>query len=100
MSCWVRTAGEWRHNLGLGAGAIPLDMSDPALYPAIALARAAMRAIDLRFASIDIVTVDGQPMVLEANAGVMLEVASRPQFGGLELAERIYSAALDLVFKN
>ncbi len=93
-------AGEWRHNLGLGARALPVDLTDPAVQPALALARAAMVALTLRFASIDIVTVGGTPMVLEANAGVMLEVASRPDLGGPELAERIYGQALDLIFPD
>jgi hypothetical protein len=59
-----------------------------------------MSALTLRFASIDVVTVAGRPMVLEANAGVMLEVASRPELGGPELAERIYGRALDLIFSD
>ena len=91
-----RKPGEWRHNLGLGARAVPLDLADAAAQPALALAKAAMAALTLRFASIDIVTVGGRPMVMEANAGVMLEVASRPDFGGAALADRIYHAALDL----
>jgi len=36
--------------------------------------------------------------VLEANAGVMLEVAGRTGFGGPDLVDRIYHRALDLVF--
>ena len=95
-----RASGEWRHNLGLGARALRLDPVAPELLPALSLARSAMAALTLRFASIDIVTVAGEPMVLEANAGVMLEAASRPELGGPELAERIYTKALDLIFSN
>ena len=91
-----RATGEWRHNLGLGARAVPLDLAEPALQPSLRLAEAAMAALTLRFASIDVVRVAGQPLVLEANAGVMLEVASRPELGGQELAEQIYGQALDL----
>lgn len=93
-----RAKGEWRHNLGLGARAIPLDPAAADVQTALQLAHAAMTALTLRFASIDIVTVAGTPMVLEANAGVMLEVASRPDLGGPALAERIYAKALDLIF--
>jgi len=93
-----RAAGEWRHNLGLGARASLLDATSMDVQPALALAQAAMAALTLRFASIDIVTVAGRPMVLEANAGVMLEAASRPDLGGPVLADRIYCRALDLVF--
>lgn len=95
-----RAAGEWRHNLGLGARALRLDPAASENQAALRLARAAMMALTLRFASIDIVTVAGQPKVLEANAGVMLEAASRPELGGPELAERIYAKALDLIFSN
>ena len=95
-----RPAGEWRHNLGLGGRAEPLDLADPSLQPALNLARASMQALTLRFASIDIVTVAGNPIVLEANAGVMMEVASRPEMGGPALAERIYARALDRIFSN
>ena len=91
-----RASGEWRHNLGLGARAVPRQLSEPGLQTALSLAQSAMAALTLRFASIDVVTVAGQPMVLEANAGVMLEVASRPEFGGTGLADQIYHAALDL----
>ena len=91
-----RAAGEWRHNLGLGATAAPVDREAPDLRPARTLAEAAMKALTLRFASIDIVTVAGEPLVLEANAGVMLEAASRPELGGPALADRIYHRALDL----
>ena len=91
-----RAAGEWRHNLGLGARAVPRDGSAPDMQTSLALAQAAMAALTLRFASIDVVIVAGKPMVMEANAGVMLEVASRPELGGTELADRIYHRALDL----
>ena len=85
---------------GLGGRAEPLDLADPSLQPALNLARASMQALTLRFASIDIVTVAGNPIVLEANAGVMMEVASRPEMGGPALAERIYARALDRIFSN
>ncbi len=93
-----RAKGEWRHNLGLGARAIPLDLTSTDVQSTLNLAHQAMAALTLRFASIDIVTVAGMPMVLEANAGVMLEAASRPELGGSALAERIYFRALDLLF--
>lgn len=93
-----RRSPEWRHNLGLGARAVPVAADEPVHLPALALARAAMAALTLRFASIDIAMVAGTPKVLEANAGVMLEVAGRTGFGGPDLVDRIYHRALDLVF--
>ena len=91
---------QWRHNLGLGAEARLLNADAPALAAALDLARQAMAALTLRFASIDVITAGGGPVVLEVNAGVMLEVASRPQAGGAVLADRIYHRALDLALPN
>ena len=94
----TRVPLQWRHNLGLGADARLLDHAAAEQQTSLALARHAMAALTLRFASIDIVTVGTTPMVLEANAGVMLEVASRPEFGGRDLADRIYHDVLDRIF--
>lgn len=91
---------QWRHNLGLGARARLLDASSLDSRPLLSLARQAMDALTLRFASIDIVTTGGVSMVLEANAGVMLEAASRPEFGGEQLADRIYHRAMDLALAD
>ena len=93
-------SSEWRHNLGLGAKARRLDAGAPELAARLTLAREAMAALTLRFASIDVITVKGAPMVLEANGGVMLEVASGPDFGGAGLADRIYGQALDLALRD
>jgi len=101
----IPTAGEtiplqWRHNLGLGARAVTVDPASEANSTLLALARRAMDTLTLRFASIDVVRVGGQPMVLEANSGVMLEVASHSDFGGAALADQIYHRALDLAFAD
>ena len=93
--CKERAANEWRHNLGLGGRAVPLAPTELALQPALALARQAMAALTLRFASIDVVSIEGRPQVLEANAGVMLEAVSGPGIGGPALADSIYHRALD-----
>jgi glutathione synthase/RimK-type ligase-like ATP-grasp enzyme len=60
------------------------------------LAIRACQRLGLRFASIDIVSSGGRQLVLEANAGVMLEVMARGAAGGDTLADAIYHRALDL----
>jgi glutathione synthase/RimK-type ligase-like ATP-grasp enzyme len=96
----VPAAGEvipldWRHNLGRGARPLRIDPAAPEAAGTLALARRAMAALGLRFASVDIVTVAGTDHVLEINAGVMLEVAARMGSDGRALADAIYHQALD-----
>lgn len=61
---------EWKHNLARGArvAAVTGDTS-----PLVALARSAMVASGARFASVDVVRVGDALLVLEVNAGVMME---------------------------
>ena len=89
---------QWKHNLGMGAKPRLYSCDDPSLSEAMTLAPAAMRALGARFGSVDIVQVDGQDLVLEVSAGVMLEHAVSWHPDGAALAARIYGAALDRVF--
>ena len=90
-----RHALNWRHNLGAGAQAVVLEQSEPRAAACIEIAIAAARAIEMRFGSIDIVSVDGAWKVLEINSGVMMEALNRSR---PELVEAAYGAALDLIF--
>lgn len=92
----AKVAVQWRHNLGQGAKPVEVDLDAPAMAASLSLARQAFDRLGLRFASIDIVEVAGKPLVLEANAGVMLEVLARSQDNGEALADAIYTRALDL----
>lgn len=92
----VKAAVEWRHNLGQGAKAVAVDHRSPERAASLSLARQAFDRLGLRFASIDIVEAGGRPLVLEANAGVMLEVMARSHDNGDALADAIYHRALDL----
>lgn len=96
----VPAAGEqipllWRHNLGQGAVAVPVEASGAGLD----LARRAMSALGLTFAAIDVIAVAGSLLVLEANSGVMIEALSRTRKDGDALADRIYHTALDRVLE-
>jgi glutathione synthase/RimK-type ligase-like ATP-grasp enzyme len=85
----------WRHNLDSGAMPVVLDNGE-IKTACVQLAVRAARAIGIRFASIDVVRVDGDWKVLEINSGVMMEALSRRH---PELVYATYSAALDRVFE-
>ncbi|WP_461335415.1 ATP-grasp domain-containing protein [Bradyrhizobium embrapense] len=95
----IPAAGErlllnWRHNLD--AGAEPVLLTDAATREVcVALAIKAAQAVGIRFASIDVVRVDGAWQVLEVNSGVKMEALGHRHPA---LVEAAYSAALDAVF--
>lgn len=87
----------WKHNLA--AGSAPTLLSTDELPPElIQLARAAQQAINIRFASVDVVSVQGDLRVLEINSGVMMEhfVRSLPQ--QRPTAKAIYTRAVERMF--
>jgi glutathione synthase/RimK-type ligase-like ATP-grasp enzyme len=86
---------DWRHNLDFGARPILLEGGE-ARGAAVAIAIEAARAIGIRFASVDVVHVEGSWKVLEINSGVMMEALGKLH---PELVYATYSAALDKVFE-
>lgn len=86
---------DWRHNLDFGARPILMPHGE-ARDACTAIARDAAKAIGIRFASIDVVSVDGSWKVLEINSGVMMEVLGKHH---PELVHAAYDAALDKVFE-
>jgi glutathione synthase/RimK-type ligase-like ATP-grasp enzyme len=95
----VLTIGErrvlnWRHNLD--SGAQPTLLSHGKVRDVcIGLAQRAAKAIDIRFASVDVVEVGGGWQVLEINSGVMMETLSKLHS---DLVYAAYDMALDKVF--
>jgi glutathione synthase/RimK-type ligase-like ATP-grasp enzyme len=85
----------WRHNLDSGAEPALLT-EGKAREACVALAVQAAHAIGIRFASVDVVQIDGGWRVLEVNSGVMMEALSRRH---PELVEAAYHSALDKVFQ-
>lgn len=84
-------ASEWRRNLRLG--------SEPRLIAAEAgppqqLALATCRALDLRFATVDVVDVDGVAQVLEVNSSVTLDKFSLFSRSNWRLARGTYARAI------
>jgi D-alanine-D-alanine ligase-like ATP-grasp enzyme len=95
----VLPAGEtrllnWRHNLDAGAEPVLLEDGE-AREACVQIAIRAAAAIDIRFASVDLVRVAGSWRVLEINSGVMMESLGRRR---PDLVEAVYAAALDRVF--
>ncbi len=86
---------QWRHNLGLGAAPDVVDAASADAQQKLTLARAAMKAVNASFGSVDIVSVGDEDFVLEINSGVMLEHVWRWHPDGDALVDRIYHAALD-----
>lgn len=86
----------WRHNLETGARPIVLEHGQ-VREDCVRLATRAAKAIGIRFASIDVVCVEGQWKILEINSGVMMESLSRLH---PELVYAAYHAALDKVFET
>ena len=86
----------WRHNLD--SGAHPIVLSDGEIREACAgIAVRAAKALGIRFASIDVVQVDGAWQVLEINSGVMMEALSKLH---PDLVYAAYASALDKVFEG
>jgi len=83
----------WKHNLGQGATGVVV--TDETLKSELAdIARAAQKALGLRFCSVDIVRVNGKRMVLEVNGGVMMEHFAGQSETCFETAKGIYKDAI------
>ena len=88
----------WKHNLGQGATGIVV--TDPEvlekLYP---IAKAAVKTLGVRFCSADIIETEEGFMILEVNAGVMLEHFSGQSPECFALAKEVYRAAILAAFE-
>ena len=89
----------WKHNLGQGAEAV-LVRDLGILQEAGALAVKSQEALDLRFASVDLVDAGNGLQVLEVNAGVMMEHFAGQGDAYFKLAKEIYQDALSRSFEN
>lgn len=90
---------EWRHNLGLGA--VAYRVTDPDILRSVEeIAVRASRAMDISFASVDVVDTDEGLKVLEVNAGVMMEHFAGQDEEDYEIAKSIYRKALIKAFED
>lgn len=84
---------QWKHNLGQGA--LPVVVNDPALVSKLSgLAIQAVASVNARFASVDIVQVGGNFMVLEINSGIMMDYFAKQNVDNYKKAKEIYGAAI------
>lgn len=97
---------DWRFNLQNGATSF--DVSDPALYGRLtALARAAVRELDLRFCSVDIIelepqsTADKAPelLIIEVNSAAVTAHYCEQHPDRADLVEAIYRDAILKMFE-
>ena len=87
----------WKHNLGQGAQ--PEIIADPSLVSQLSdLALRAAEAVNVRFASVDIIRTGGEFKVLEINSGIMMESFARINVHNYQLAKSIYKEALTSLF--
>ena len=83
----------WKHNLGQGAQ--PEIITEPSLTASLSdLALRAAQAVNVRFASVDIIRTGGEFKVLEINSGIMMESFARMNPQSYQIAKSIYHQAL------
>lgn len=87
----------WKNNLGLGASATINPTPDATR---ITLARRAMSTLNLRFGAVDLIDTPRGPMVLEINAGLMLETLARTHPEGMQITRDIYGQVVDKMFSE
>ena len=90
---------EWRHNLGLGA--VAFRVTDPEILQKVEeMAVRAAEAVNIRFASVDVIETEEGLQILEINAGVMMEHFAGQDEESYETAKSIYRKALIKVFSE
>ena len=102
---WDRVLGQgeryplkWKHNLE-GGSKTDLNVADDLQDELVAIAMKTMKALNVNFASVDIIRTAGQWKVLEVNAGVMMKHFMQQNGGwGMKLAEAIYEKAICKMF--
>lgn len=83
----------WKHNLGQGAK--PVIVKDVLLNEKLsALALSCALALDLEFASIDIVEDESGLEILEINSGIMMENLAQSSKENYSIAKEIYRKAI------
>lgn len=87
----------WKHNLGQGAK--PKLIEDEEITNCLTdLAIQAATALNIKFASIDIICTENSYKILEINSGVMMEHFSSFDEKNYCIAKKIYKDAINLMF--
>lgn len=83
----------WKHNLGQGAK--PVVVSDSFLQERLsALALSCVLALDIEFASVDIIESEYGLEILEVNSGIMMENLAKSSPANYAIAKEIYKKAI------
>lgn len=88
----------WKHNLGQGATAEPVEKNSPLYAELDELACRAADCVNLNFASVDIVDTAGGKKVLEINSGIMMENFAAAGEDCYKTAKTIYRKAITNYF--
>lgn len=89
----------WQHNLSRGAKPQIIPSDSPLFASLSSLASRAGTALNIRFATIDILeNTSGEQRVLEINQGITTSIFSQTHPDGYELSKNIYRAALKSLF--
>jgi glutathione synthase/RimK-type ligase-like ATP-grasp enzyme len=90
----------WKHNLGQGAEAEPIDKDGEIYSQIVALAKKAAECVNVNFASIDIIDTAEGLKILEINSGIMMENFSSYDEENYNIAKSIYKRAIDRYFET
>ncbi|MFA9465734.1 MAG: RimK family alpha-L-glutamate ligase [Velocimicrobium sp.] len=93
LACGEEFPLHWKHNLGQGATA--KIVTNPTLFHTLSkLAIRAATALQISFASVDIIATNSSFLVLEVNSGVMMEYFAGESKAYRSIAKEIYREAI------
>lgn len=99
LAAGTRFILDWKHNLV--GGAHPVVITDAQLLEILtSLGQRCAAELNIHFASIDIIEVEGQLLILEVNSGVMMEHFARSLPDGYARAKAVYAKAVALMFQG
>ena len=88
----------WRHNLGLGASA-EIIKDEKLIGKLSDIAKKAVEAVHINFATVDIISTNNELMVLEVNRGVMMVNFASMNDEYYNIAKEIYREAILKMFE-
>ena len=90
----------WKHNLSSGAEPIIIDEKDKFINEVKIIAKKAGDALNLKFASVDVVVTEkDEVLVMEINGSVCMNKFAEIIPNGYNIAKSIYSQAIDKMFE-
>ena len=90
----------WKHNLSSGAEPIVIDENDEFIENVRCIAKKAGDALNIKFASVDVVVTDEKEiLVMEINGSVCMNKFTEIIPDGYNIAKSIYSKAVDKMFE-